>query len=84
MRLGCILVLIRVLFASSRAYIHHINPLTRLNAIIVTWNEFWHYGKCKVGQNSLKKTCKTPFKCLPIASYCNFKCCLDLNSLIFD
>ena len=40
MRLGRILVLIGVLIASSRAYIHHICTLMRLNAIKVTWNEF--------------------------------------------
>ena len=56
MRLGCSLVLIGVLFASSRAYIHYTSTLMRLNAIKVTWNEFWHYNMHKVGQNSLKKT----------------------------
>ena len=51
MRLGCILVLIGVLFASSRADIHHISTLMRMNAIKVKWNVFWHYIMCKVGQN---------------------------------
>ena len=41
MSLGCIFVLIGVLFASSRSYIHHISTLMRLNAIKVTSNEFW-------------------------------------------
>ena len=31
----------------------------RLNAIKVTWNEFWHYNMRKVGQNSLKKHAKS-------------------------
>ena len=51
MRLGCILVLIGVLFAFSRAYIHHTSTLMRLNGIKVTWNEFCHYNMRKVGQN---------------------------------
>ena len=42
MRLGYILILIGVLFASSRAYIRHMSTLMRLNAIKVTWNVFWH------------------------------------------
>ena len=55
MRLGCILrVIIGVLFASLRAYIHHTSTLTWMNAIKVTWNEFWHYNMRKIGQNSLK------------------------------
>ena len=54
MRLGCIFVLIEVLFASSRDYIHHICTLMRINAIKVTWNVFWHYIMRNVGQNSLK------------------------------
>ena len=55
MRLDRILVLYGVLFASSRAYIHHTSKPMRLNAIKVTWNEFWYYNMRKVGQNSLKK-----------------------------
>ena len=40
MRLGCILVVIGVLFAFSPAYIHRTSTLMRMNAIIVSWNEF--------------------------------------------
>ena len=58
MRLRRILVLIVVLSASPRAYIHRTSTLMRLNAIKVTWNEFWHYNMCKVGQNLLKKYAK--------------------------
>ena len=57
MRLGCILVLIGVLFASSRANIHHISTLM-LNAIEVTLNESWQYNMRKLNQNSLKKHAK--------------------------
>ena len=52
MRLGHILVLIGVLFAFSRAYIHRTSTLMRLNAIKLTCNEFWHYNMPKVCQNS--------------------------------
>ena len=55
MRVGFILLLIWVLFASSRTYIHHTSTLIWLNAIKVTWNEFWYYNMRKVSQNSLKK-----------------------------
>ena len=58
MRLRCILVLIGVLFASSRAYIHHTSTLMRMNAIKVNWNEFWHYNMRNVVQNLLKKQAK--------------------------
>ena len=47
-----------MLFASSRAYIHHTSTLMRLNAIKVTWNKFCHYNMRKVGQNLLKKHAK--------------------------
>ena len=56
MCLGCILVPISVLFASSRAYNQHTITLMRMNAIKVAWNEFWHYNMRKLGQNSLKNT----------------------------
>ena len=59
MRLYCILVLIGVLFAFSRAYFHRTSTLIRLNAIKITWNEFWHYNMRKVGQNSLEKHVKS-------------------------
>ena len=59
MRLDCILVLIGVLFASSRDYIHHISSLMRMNVVNVAWNEFWHYNMRKVGQNSFKKHAKS-------------------------
>ena len=59
MHLGCILVLIGVLFTSSHAYIHHTTTIMRLNGIKVTWNEFWYYNMPKVGQNSLKKYAKS-------------------------
>ena len=36
MRSGYILLLIGVLFSSSRTYIHHVSTLMRLNAIKVT------------------------------------------------
>ena len=74
MRLGCILVLIGVLFASLRPYIHHRSTLIQLNGIIVTWNEFWHYNMRKVGENSLKKNDK-PVKYI-------HKCYLHLPMLI--
>ena len=41
MRLGCILVLIGVLFASSRAYIQHTSPLMRMNAFGLHFSTNW-------------------------------------------
>ena len=48
-----------MLFAVSRAYIHHTSNLMRMNVIKITWNEFWHYNMRKVGQNSLKQHAKS-------------------------
>ena len=68
MRLGFILVLSGVLFASSRDYIHHISTLMRLNAIKVTWNEFWHHNMRKVGQNLFNKHARNHSNALKLQS----------------
>ena len=67
MILGCILVIIGVLFASSRSYIHPISILMQMNAIKVTENEFWHYNVLKVRQNSLKNM----LRAIQMRSNCN-------------
>ena len=85
MSLCCILVLIGMLFATSRAYVHHISTLMRLNAIKVNWNKFWNYNMRKVGQNSLKKYAKShsnAFKWPSIATSCVSWILTHLYSLI--
>ena len=73
-----------MLFASSRAYILHISTLMRLNAIIVTCNEFRPDIMRKLGPKSLKKHAKShsnAFKLESIATSNVIWILTHLNSL---